>query len=186
MKKILILGSGGSGKSTLAKWMGDLLNIEVVHPDYYYWKPNWVETSKDEWNKKISILLAKNNWIMDGNWTGSLQYRIEFSDTIIFLDYPRFISIWRIIKRYCKYHGKTRPDMGVGCIEKIDYEFLKWIWDYNSNIKPKINQLIRQAQNNKRIIVIKNNQELLQLKTNLQKNISNLKKDERDFSCPSL
>ena len=47
--KILVLGPPGSGKSTLATKLSQVLNIEAIHLDKYYWKPNWVETERTEW-----------------------------------------------------------------------------------------------------------------------------------------
>jgi adenylate kinase family enzyme len=53
MKRILVIGSGGAAKSTVAAKLGQLLDIEVLHLDKFYWRPRWVETPREEWLQTI-------------------------------------------------------------------------------------------------------------------------------------
>ncbi len=86
VKKVLVIGSGGSGKSTFARQLGELLDIEVVYLDKIYWQRGWVETPKTEWLKTVDRLLEPDSLIMDGNYSGSLERRLDVCDTVIFLD----------------------------------------------------------------------------------------------------
>ena len=52
-RKILVIGSGGAGKSTFARRLSEILGIDVVHLDALYWKPGWVEPSKEEWAETV-------------------------------------------------------------------------------------------------------------------------------------
>lgn len=163
MKKILIIGSGGAGKSTLSRRLHDATGIEVIHLDKVFWRPNWIETPKDEWEKTIENLLKKDAWIMDGNYGGTLEMRIEACDTVIFLDLPGTICVWRAFRRSLFYRKDSRPDMAAGCAEKIDLEylkFLKWIWDYPRRTKPKVEALLKQFQNTKKIVRLKSTKEV--------------------------
>ena len=163
MKKILIIGSGGAGKSTFARRLHKLTGIELMHLDKIYWKPNWVETSKDEWEDTIENLIKKDSWIMDGNYSGTLETRIAACDTVIFLELPRTICVWRAFRRSLFYQKDTRPDMAAGCAEKIDLEylkFLKWIWDYPARSKPKIETLLEKFQDTKKIIRLASTKEV--------------------------
>jgi len=149
MRKILVIGSGGAGKSTFAKRLGDTLKIEVIHLDQIYWKPNWVKTEKDEWEKIVEQLAARESWIMDGNFGGTREMRIRACDTVIFLDIPRRICLYRILKRLLLYHGKTRPDMAAGCVEKFDPEFILWVWNYpNRSRRAVFEELEGSAEKN--------------------------------------
>ena len=160
MSKILILGSSGAGKSTFSKRLGKLLNIEVVHLDFYYWKPNWINTPRKEWKEKLKDLLKKDCWIMDGNYANSLDLRLKHADTVIFLDSNRFFCLWRCFKRFVKYRGHVRPDLAEGCYEKFDWEFFKWIWNYPVDIKPQIMKTLGSVSNNKTIIRLLYNREV--------------------------
>ena len=67
---------------------------------------------------------------MDGNFGGTREMRMQAADTIIFLDLPRRVCLYRILKRTLKYYGKSRPDMTEGCNERLDLEFIGWVWNY--------------------------------------------------------
>src|SRR5947209_9630130 len=127
MRRVLVIGSGGAGKSTFARRLGKLLDLQVIHLDVNYWKPGWVETPKDEWRRKVEELAKGDAWIIDGNYSGTLDMRLAACDTVVFLDLPRTVCIRRVLKRVLTYRDGTRPDMAEGCTEKFDFEFLRWI-----------------------------------------------------------
>ncbi len=160
MKKIIVIGSGGAGKSTFAKRLGKALGIEVIHLDRLYWKPNWVKTPKDEWPKIVEELLKGESWIMDGNFGGTREMRMRACDTIIFLDIPRRVCLYRILKRFVVYRGRSRPDMTGGCNEKFDLEFLLWVWNYPNRTKPRLAAMLEQFKNEKTIIWLRSTKEI--------------------------
>lgn len=85
MKKVIVIGSSGSGKSTFSRKLSERLNIPVYHLDQLFWKPNWVMSTEYE---KITIqnsILEKNEWIIDGNYSGILEDRLQLADTVMFL-----------------------------------------------------------------------------------------------------
>ena len=125
----MIIGFSGCGKSTLARRLGEMLGIEPVHLDCLHWLPNWVESSDEYKTERLKPVLERDRWIIEGSYRRILwKERAEGADTVIFLDFNRFLCLYRVIKRRIMYHGKTRPDMGEGCPEKIDFEFLKWVF----------------------------------------------------------
>ncbi len=130
MQRILIVGSGGSGKSTLARQLGDRLNMEVIHLDQHYFGPNWEEPSKEEWAKRVQQLIQRPNWVMDGNYGGTMEMRIGRADTIIFLDFSRWLCLWRVLKRGWRNRGRVRPDMAPECKERVEWQFLWYIFRY--------------------------------------------------------
>lgn len=138
MKKIAIIGCSGSGKSTLSIKLNEILEIPVYHLDTLNWKPNWVATPRDEWDKLQKELVKEETWIIDGNYNRTLEIRIKEADTIIMLDMPRILCIYRVIKRFFMYRNSSRPDMNEGCREKLDFPFLKWVWSYNKIIVLKL------------------------------------------------
>lgn len=153
-KRIIILGSAGSGKSTLAVQLSKIVNLPVVHLDNFFWTAGWVSIPKDEMYQKVAEAASEDNWIIDGNYSGSLDLRIERADTIIFIDFNRYFCIYRVIKRRIKNNGKARPDLAEGCIEKIDKEFLKWIWNYPKHSRPAILEKLSQLSTEEKNIYI--------------------------------
>lgn len=131
MKRILIIGCGGSGKTTLARKLGEKLDLPVVHLDRLWWLGNWETVSSETFDAALAEELEKPQWIMDGNFSRTMPQRLERCDTVIYLDYNRWICLLGVIKRVLANYGKSRPDMGGNCPERFDWEFLKWVWTYN-------------------------------------------------------
>lgn len=167
MKKIIIVGSGGVGKSTFARRLSEKTGIEVIHLDQLYWKPNWVETPKDEWQQIVKEIIKGDGWILDGNFGGTMEMRIEACDTVIFLEMPRIVCVYRILKRVAKYRNKTRPDMANDCNEKFDIKFFGWIWNFEQTTKPRIEKLLNKFQNEKTIVRLKSKREVEKFFVNL-------------------
>jgi len=160
LHRILILGPSGSGKSTLGERIGRVPGILAVHLDMHYWKPNWVDTPEDEWSIKVKELIVSETWVMDGNYTSTLQMRADAADTIIFLDMTRRLSYLRVLVRYLRNRGKTRPDVTEGCPEKIDMEFIRWIWDYPRTRKPTILRFLEKLRASKNVYILHNQREI--------------------------
>src|ERR1051325_535833 len=152
MRKVLVIGPGGAGKSTLANQLGKLLNIEVLHLDKFYWHSGWTEMPKSKWLKTVEELLRRDAWIMDGNYSGTLDIRFQACDTVIFLDMPRALCLWRVLKRAIMYRNKSRPDMAEGCPERLRLEFILWVWNYSSRTRPKIVRMLESNAKGKRIV----------------------------------
>lgn len=128
MNRIMIFGFSGAGKSTLARQLAEKIGCEATHMDKLHWKPGWIESTRDEKCDLLEPVLKEKKWVIDGNYTGVFfEGRMFLADAIIFLDFNRFLCLWRVIKRRIMYNGKNRPDMTEGCDEKIDFEFLKWV-----------------------------------------------------------
>lgn len=137
-KRILIVGSGGAGKSTLSTTLGELWSLPVLHLDSLFWKPGWTPSPKPEFIEHVKTEMAKPKWIIDGNYDSTLAMRAEYADLIIFLDFSNILCVYRACKRAWTYRGTTRPDMGKDCPEKIDLEFVRWIWRFPKDAKPEI------------------------------------------------
>lgn len=170
MKKVLIVGSSGAGKSTFAVKLGQITGIEVVHLDRLHWLPGWTEPSKAEWKSIVENALSAGEWIMDGNYGGTMEMRLEKCDTVIFLDLPRILCVYRILKRVALYRRGTRPDMADGCDERFDWEFLKWVWNYPTRSKPKVAALLAKATNEKTIYRLRSRTEVEKFLMNLAAN----------------
>ena len=153
MERILIIGCGGAGKSTLARQLGEKLNMPVVHLDKLYWKPGWVQESREEFDRKLTLELEKSRWIMDGNFNRTMPQRLQKCDTILYLDFSRWACLLGVIKRILTTYGTVRPDMGEGCPERFDLEFLRWVWNYNKNNRERNYQLLDEAAHAHKIIL---------------------------------
>ena len=168
MERVIIIGCGGAGKSTLARSLGEKTGLPVIHLDKLFWKPGWVESSPEEIDQKIRDVLAQPRWILDGNFNRTLQQRIERCDTVIYLDFSRFACLRGVAKRILTTHGTVRPDMGDGCPERFDLEFLKWVWNFNRNNRQRYYNMLN-ALEGKQVVILKSRREVNAFLNNLSK-----------------
>ena len=131
-----VVGPGGAGKSTFATELGRLTDLPVIHLDHHYWRPGWVETSAAEWRPVQERLIAGDRWVVDGNYGGTFDVRFERADTVIVLEPSRLACLLGALRR-------SLPNRGVaiqadGCPERIDLAFLRWIWRYPRDSRPRL------------------------------------------------
>ena len=153
MERIILIGCGGAGKSTLARQLGDKLNLPVIHLDKLFWKPGWVESTKEEIDAKILEEMQKPKWIMDGNYNRTLPERIKYCDAVIYLDFSRLACLMGVLKRIVTTYGTVRADMGEGCPERIDLDFLKWVWNFNKKHRERYYRLLNEAEGVETIVL---------------------------------
>ena len=185
MQRIAIIGSCGAGKSTLARSLGNKLNLPVIHLDTYYWQPEWQSSGDREWLEIHQKLIKgdcaasatlrvqpagrsvpkglRHRWIIDGNYGNTMAGRLAAADTIIWLDFNRYLCLWRVIKRYLQYRGKTRPDMAASCPERLNLEFLLYVWRFPQLHRSRICEKLAACQEDRQIIVLQNPRQVLDL-----------------------
>lgn len=100
-----------------------MTGLPVLHLDRIYWSPGWVETGAEAWEPRLAEEIAKPEWIIDGNYGRTVALRLARADTAILLDFSRWVCLRRMAQRVVLGWGRTRADMGVGCPERIDWDF---------------------------------------------------------------
>ncbi|RTL72175.1 MAG: topology modulation protein [Hyphomicrobiales bacterium] len=144
MQRVLVIGISGAGKSTLSRALAERTGLPLIHLDKEYWRPGWSITPRAEWRPKVVDLAARERWVMDGNFDSSLDLRLPRADTLIWFDYPTLLCLWRAMKRVAGSYGQVRPDLAPGCPERIDLDFLRYIWTFNRVQRPRILEQIAQ------------------------------------------
>jgi adenylate kinase family enzyme len=132
MRRVLIIGPCGSGKSTLARELAPLMRLPLVHMDQLGWQAGWVETEKAELNARLAEVVAQDEWLIEGNYGSTLAPRLERADTVIYLDFPIRLCLWRLIRRIVTHRGQSRPDMPEGCPERFDAAFFWYVMNWNT------------------------------------------------------
>jgi adenylate kinase family enzyme len=162
VKRVLVIGTGGSGKSTVARRLAQRTALPLIHLDAHYWRPGWQPTPRDEWQAKVQQILRGQTWIIDGNYGGTLDLRLAACDTVIFLDLPRIVCLWRVLRRQLRYLGRTRPELSPGCPERLSWEFLTWIWTYPSRRRGDILKRLAGLDQRKRVVILRSSAEVEQ------------------------
>lgn len=142
MQRIVILGNGGSGKSTLARLLGQRLNLSVVHLDKLFWEPGWAEPDAEQFRERVREAVAGDAWVCEGNYARrTFDLRLPRADLVIWLDTPRLTCFMRVLLRLLR--NQPRPDRAEGCEERLDVEFLKFVWTFDRGYRQGI-EAVRQ------------------------------------------
>jgi adenylate kinase family enzyme len=138
VNRVAVIGSGGSGKSTLARELARRTGLPLTHLDHLFWRPGWEAVPDDEWQATHAELIAAERWIIDGNYGSTMEARLAAADTVVFLDLPRLVCLWRVIRRVALAGRFGRPNQIPGLSDKIDRAFLVWIWTYPEKKRPEV------------------------------------------------
>jgi len=160
--RILLIGCSGSGKSTFAQELAEKLELPVLHLDRVWHATDYSETAT-ELLKQTQIEFANKNdrFIIDGNYSGTMDVRIPHANLIVWLQVPRRVSMYRVIMRSIKrnFRLEQRIDMADEFKEKLNreyWEFLKFVWNFEKNSKPRITTALEHKAEDCRVVVIKN------------------------------
>jgi adenylate kinase family enzyme len=159
MDKIAIVGSPGAGKSTLAQQLGKSLNIEFIHLDRLFWQRGWKEKTRDTRIDILQNLVREKRWIIEGTYLSSSEPRLEAADTIIFLDFPPLLCLYRIMKRHREYHGRSRRDIPEGCTDKLTLHRMLKVLVFPVRGRKMLEQKLPNY-NSKRIIRLRSDKEV--------------------------
>jgi len=138
MQRVAIVGCSGGGKSTLARAMGHRLGLPVTHLDNLYWKPGWTHSQLEEFRPKVEAVAAEDRWIIEGNFTSASALRFARADTVVWIELPIPVCLWRAFRRMLLNFGRARDDLSPGCPERFDLEFYRYILDWNRLTRPKM------------------------------------------------
>lgn len=97
--RIIVYGVTGSGKTTLAARIAARTGLPWHPVDDLTWEPGWVEVPPEEQRRRVAAICVGERWILDtayGKWLDVPLARVE---VIVALDYPRWRSLSRLVRR---------------------------------------------------------------------------------------
>ncbi len=139
-KKITIFGMPGSGKTTLGKKLSKDLSLPLHHLDKLLWDKGWKLRDKKAFLKDHNAIIKKKKWIVEGTCISTLKDRYPKSDLVIFLKPPKVLCLYRVVLR-ALLNKKQPSDKPAECKERVDWEFIKYLWKFNKAAIPLIEQL---------------------------------------------
>ena len=138
IRRVLVVGCAGAGKTTLARRLARASGLPLIHLDFHYWRPGWQLPASADWREQVIALAATPEWIMDGNYSNTYDIRMPRADTLIWLDYARWVCLRRVLLRTLTGYGRTRPDLPESCPERLDIPFLRYVWNFPQKHRPRI------------------------------------------------
>ncbi|MFI5927718.1 adenylate kinase [Micromonospora sp. NPDC051543] len=104
-RRILVYGVYGAGKSTLAARLAQLLGVPWYPVDDLLWLPGWIEVPVAEQRRRIEKICRRDAWILDGAYHGWRDVPLARADLVVALDYPRWRSFGRLLRRTLRRLG---------------------------------------------------------------------------------
>ena len=154
MKKAIIIGCPGSGKTTFAEKLRDKTGLPLFHLDAIWHKPDKTHIPREEFDERLSEILALDTWIIDGNYSRTVERRISACDTVFLFDLPTEVCLAGAVARL----GKQRCDMPWIDTE-LDPKFRKEIENFRSENLPTVYALIDKYKEDKTIVIFKSREE---------------------------
>lgn len=154
MKKAIIIGCPGSGKTTFAEKLNKRTGLRLFYLDAIWHKPDRTHISRDEYDEILEEIFKLDEWIIDGNYSRTIEKRIKNCDTVFLFDLPTEVCVQGAVSRL----GKNRYD--VPWIDtELDPKFKKEIEEFSSNVLPAIYELLEKYKENKKIVIFKSREQ---------------------------
>ena len=94
-----VIGNSGSGKSTLAAALSQRTGLPLIASDPFYWEHGWQAVTPQSVRQRVTEATAADAWIIDGNFVSERDVVWARADTVIWLDYPLVLVLWRVCRR---------------------------------------------------------------------------------------
>ncbi|MGN1204311.1 MAG: adenylate kinase [Lachnospiraceae bacterium] len=153
-QKAIVIGCPGAGKSTFARKLRDKTHLPLYYLDMLWHKPDRTTADKNQFDENLREIISKSEWIIDGNYSRTLEMRMQACDIIFLLDFPVEECLSGAESRI----GKKRADMP--WIEtEFDEEFRQWIIDFPKNELPIVYNLLDKYKYKKTVHIFHSREE---------------------------
>ena len=150
MQKIIVIGCPGSGKTTFAEKLRDKTGLPLYYLDAIWHKPDRTHIPREEFDERLSEILDLDAYIIDGNYSRTVERRIAACDTVVLFDLPTKICLEGAIARL----GKERYDMPWIDTE-LDPDFKREIEEFKDKTLPTIYALLEKHGAGKTVVIFK-------------------------------
>lgn len=145
-KRVLVAGTSGAGKTTFAREVARRLALPHTEIDALYHGMDW--TPRPEFMADVAALAAGPSWVTEWQYTAARTLLVEHADTLIWLDYPRALIMWRVIRRTMK-RALTREELWNGNREQGLWRafthpegIVRWAWDTHHLTRQRVRAVL--------------------------------------------
>ena len=138
-RRVLVIGCPGGGKSTFSRALHAATGLPLHHLDMMYWTSDRTTVTRETFLTRLQTVLDTDSWIIDGNYSSTMEQRMKTCDVVFFLDYPVEVCLEGIAAR----RGQVRSDMP--WVEwEDDPEFLDFVKRFPTEERLKILDLLKK------------------------------------------
>lgn len=144
--RIMICGPSNSGKSTLCVALARKLGAEAFHLDLLRHLPgsDWVQRPDDDFQTLHDEAIAREHWVMDGNYSRLMPQRFARAIGIIRLGDGRWANFRRYVWRTL-FQKHSRPGSLAGNKDSIKWEMVRWILMVQPTLRQRDRERLRGA-----------------------------------------
>ena len=100
MRRVSVVGGSGSGKTTTGRAIADRLGVPFVETDALHWThPGWELPPLDEFRARVDEATRGDAWVVDGSYGKVRDLVWSRADTVVWLDPPFPLMLWRTLRR---------------------------------------------------------------------------------------
>ncbi|MDP1838739.1 MAG: hypothetical protein Q8N31_01640 [Reyranella sp.] len=99
MRRVVVFGTTGSGKSTVAARLAERTGLRVVELDALFWGRDWQPAPVELFRHRVERETVGEGWIVVGNYGQVRDLVWQAADTLIWLDLPLPLVMWRLLRR---------------------------------------------------------------------------------------
>ena len=160
-RRVAVIGCPGGGKSTFSRALRDATGLPLYHLDAIFWRPDRTTLPREEFYPLMQEIIARDEWIIDGNYRSTLEWRIKACDLVVFLDVSAEVCLAGVRAR----QGQARSD--IPWVESgDDEEFLSFITSFGKQSKPQILQLLEKYPD-KAVLIFRTREEAAEYLTKI-------------------
>ena len=165
MKKIIVIGCPGSGKTTFAEKLRDKTGLPLFYLDAIWHKPDRTHITREEYDTRLSEILALDSWIIDGNYSRTMERRLAACDTVFLFDLPTEVCLEGAVARL----GKERYDLPWIDTE-LDPKLKAEIEEFPQKNLPAIYALLEKYKDGKTVVIFKSREGVNKFLLNFKEN----------------
>jgi adenylate kinase family enzyme len=154
MKKVIVIGCPGSGKTTFSEKLNKITGLPLYYLDAIWHKPDKTHIPREEFDSRIQEIFCTPEWIIDGNYSRTIEMRMAECDTVFLFDLPVEVCIQGATERI----GKGRYDLP-WLETELDPEFEAFIREFPETTLPKIYDLLEKYKAEKQIVIFKSRED---------------------------
>ena len=136
MRRVVVCGETSAGKTTFSRALAERLQVPVIELDALFWGPGWAPTPRDEFRERVSMVAAGDAWVIDGNYSSARDLVWPRADTIVWLDPPFRVLLWRLFLRTNR-RILTREELWNGNRERVDNAYFSrdslYVWLFHAH-----------------------------------------------------
>jgi adenylate kinase family enzyme len=158
VRRVAVIGCGGAGKTTLARELALRLSLPVFHGDFVVFRDGEVPRPEGEWQAELAALADGEAWVIDAMKLSTLEQRVARADTVVFLDLPRRSCLAGLARRRLRHRGALDRERGIA--DRLNAGFLRWVWRFRREVRPRILQILERHEATTRVVVLRSRREV--------------------------